>query len=407
MSRFYVFMGYKYLFSKKSDHSISSMIIVSWISIMVSSSILILISGIMNGFEYETIASLKGLHATATIQADQDQLNVSSLTAFLKTHVQEVEFWAPQTTRYGCIYKNNSSIKPVIGSIVFIDPLREPLVRSLQKYLIQSKSLEDVLSKNTVIIGHSLAQYMNVSSEDEVRLLIASSDRQDEEMLSYEKEKVSVGGILKTGIDDIDMHTVFCSYDLYKKIYGELVTEQLHISFNKSVDIVKAIEKIKSLTELTVYAWQEHYPALLDALKLEKRVALLITFLIVLMAMMSIIALLFMFVESKKADISLLIVLGASVINVRVIFMIIGFFLVSSAALFGFLLALLSGYAINNFALFPLPDAYFISHVTVLFDPLTVFFWYVGILVISFFAMLVPLYAISDTTMQDTVRFER
>lgn len=407
MSRFSLFIAYRYLFYKKYEHGISSMIIMSWISIMISAGILILISGIMNGFEYETIASLQGLHAPITIEAAHDQLNIPVLTAFLKEHMQEIQFFTPQTIRYGCLYQQNVSIKPVIGSIIFIDPLREPSVRSLQKYLINAQTLKDVLAKDTVIIGQALAQYMHVSVGDEVTVLLVNNDGQGEDIFSYEKQKVKVGAILKTGIDDIDMHTIFCSYALYEQLYGELFVEQLHITFNPAFDSNKIIEKIKTLTGLNAYSWHEHYPALFDALKLEKRVAGLITFLILLMAMISIVALLFMFVQSKKADITLLIILGSSVANVRAIFMVMAFALVSSAALCGVFLALLCGYVINNFELFPLPDAYFISRVTVLFDGLTVFFWYVGILIIGFLAMLMPLRTISDATMQNVVRFER
>lgn len=385
----------------------SSMIVMSWISVMVSSSILVLISGIMNGFEYETIASLAGLHAHATIEAERDQLNVPSLTAFLSTNVKEVEYWAPQTVRYGCVYTKDSTVKPIVTSLLFIDPVREKSVRSLEKYVRSKMSLENVLTADAVVIGQALADHMNIGVGDELTILIANSSMNDEQMFSYEKQQVVIGGIVKTGLDDIDMYTVFCSYEMYAKVYGECLVERLNIKFHELVDTQMGIEKIKDLTGLTVYSWQEHYPALLDALKLEKRVASLVTFLIVIMAMISIIALLFMFVQSKKADIALFLVLGASTSVVRSVFVIIGFLVISSAALVGILTAAIAGYVINRFVLFPLPDAYFVSQVTVIFDFGMLLFWYCAILFIGFFAMLIPLKTVSDKSIHNTIRFER
>lgn len=407
MNRFLLFMAYKYLASKKSEQGISLMIIMSWLTIMISSAVLILIGGIMNGFEYETIASLQGLHAHATIQAQNNALDVSTLTTFLQTHVPEIKAWAPQTMRYGMLYEDGSSAKPAIVSIVFIDPLREAAVSSLQEYLMNKKPLQDMLTSRTIIIGSTIAKHLQLNSGDAVNVLLADTDVHPEEGFSYEKVKVQVGGMLKTGIDDIDMHTIFCSYDLYAEIYGQSTVEQLHIKLHETVNKEKTIEKIRALTGLTVSSWQENYPALLDALKLEKRVAFLITLLIVFMAMISMIALLCMFIQSKQADIALLLILGSSLFSIRVIFIIIGALLVSSAALCGVLAALGCGYAMNTFALFPLPDAYFISHITVLFDPLTVCGWYAGIVIIGFFAILIPLQLISKYTIADIIRFER
>jgi lipoprotein-releasing system permease protein len=407
MYRFCLFMAYKYLASKKSERGISSMIIMSWITIMISSSILILIGGIMNGFEYETIASLQGLHAQITIQAQHDALDVSVLTPFLNTHIPEIKAWAPLTMRYGVLYENEFSAKPAIVSIVFIDPLREVAVSALQAYVLNKQPLQDTLTSDTIIVGAALAEHLQLTINDTVNVLVADTDMHPENGFSYEKVKVKVGGILKTGIDDIDMRTIFCSYDLYTEIYSQSTVDQLSVKLHEKVNEEKIIEKIRVLTGLTVSSWQENYPALLDALKLEKRVAFLITFLIVLMAMISMIALLYMFVESKKADIALLLILGSSLRAIRTIFMIIGLLLVSSAALSGIIIALISGYAINRFALFPLPDAYFISHITVLFDPLTVLFWYVGIVMLGFFATLIPLQLISNYSISNIIRFER
>jgi lipoprotein-releasing system permease protein len=267
--------------------------------------------------------------------------------------------------------------------------------------------LQSILTSHSIIVGAAIAEHLQLTIGDTANLLVADTDIQPEEGFSYEKTKVKIGGILKTGIDDFDMHTIFCSYDLYTEIYNQSTVDQLNIALHETVNKEKTVKKIRELTGLMVSSWQEHYPALLDALKLEKRVAFLVTILIVFMAMISMVALLYMFVESKKADIALLFILGSSLQTIRAIFMIIGLLLVSSAALFGVIIALLGGYAINTFALFPLPDAYYISHITVLFDPLTVLFWYFAIVIFGFFATLIPLQLISRCSLSDTIRFER
>ncbi|HTM05788.1 MAG TPA: hypothetical protein VL201_00950, partial [Patescibacteria group bacterium] len=194
MYTFSLFIAYKYLSSKKSERGISSMLIMSWITIMISSGILVLIGGIMNGFEHETVVSLQGLHPQVTIQAPQDELNVSTLTTFLECHIPEIKAWAPQTTRYGVLYEDGSSVKPIIISIIFIDPLREMAVSPLQKYVLDKQPVQNVLTSQNIIIGVGIAEHLQLTLDNEVGLLVADTDTHSAEKFSYEKVKVRVAG---------------------------------------------------------------------------------------------------------------------------------------------------------------------------------------------------------------------
>ena len=116
----------------------------------------------------------------------------------------------------------------------------------------------------------------------------------------------------------------------------------------------------------------------MSALKLEKYVMLLILALISLMAASNLSSLLFLLVQQQRTTIAVLLTLGASLTQVRGLFISIGLLVAGVAASIGLSSAYLLGDLIGRYQLVPLPEAYLVSHLPVSLEP--TFFGLVGLL---------------------------
>ena len=69
--------------------------------------------------------------------------------------------------------------------------------------------------RDTVIIGTALADELSVTIGNTVRILYASDQQTHNKKLIFNAHTVTVGGIIKTGYEDIDHRMVLCSFDLF------------------------------------------------------------------------------------------------------------------------------------------------------------------------------------------------
>ena len=157
---------------------------------------------------------------------------------------------------------------------------------------------------------------------------------------------------------------------------------------------------------MEVYSWQELYPALVSALKLEKYAMGLILALIMLVASMNIISLLFMQITQKRGDIAILQAMGMSHAAIESIFIGIGMTISAAASAIGVLIALILGFFIHRYPLIELPDVYYVTHLPVEFDASICFSVFALILIMSFCATIFSARSTRKINISNVLRFE-
>jgi ABC-type lipoprotein release transport system permease subunit len=148
-----------------------------------------------------------------------------------------------------------------------------------------------------------------------------------------------------------------------QELFDDAPLSTLSIMVKPGTNEAVLAERIENRIGIDTYAWHTRYPALVAALALEKYAMFWILALITLVASANIIALLFMLITQKRADIALLLSLGMKPSHIRAIFIIIGSLLAHGACSMGIGLACIASFCINHYRLIALPDSYYVSHV--------------------------------------------
>jgi len=402
------FLCKKYMQFKQKDRNISLMIKICFLGITIGTFSLMLSLIIMHGFEKTIHEKMQGISAQAIIYSPDNLIDGKSIQEVLQKEFPNiVKASSSSSMRQILLDKNKSK------SVLFIkgiEPTKESYVTNIAEKIRfplptqntpegYAQLLERLLQKNQIIIGTKTAHHYKLKIGDTVTILIPEPT--GKKRISLKKEKAIVSGIFKVGLEEYDHKFAFCSLDFLKKMFEEKkgidqISIKLHTPCstlqNYFTDYEKnAIQKIKMrLPMLHVKTWKDLYPALVSSLKLEKYVAFFILALITLVACMTMISLLFMYVQQKRRDIAILKSMGLSHKKIRAIFLRIGMRITFWAAVTGLTLAAIAGFVLQKYPFIPLPDVYFVSYVPARMDIEIFVIVFIATMLLGFFATWIP-----------------
>jgi lipoprotein-releasing system permease protein len=280
-------------------------------------------------------------------------------------------------------------------------------------------NITSINDKNSVIIGSTIAQSMNLQIGDKIKII--SAETNETIFGSIPRIKTyKIGGIFSSGLHEYDSSTIFMNFEM-AQIHFKIKDSANSIEiFLKDINTLEKNKKeifkiINSYEKLYIGDWQNSNSGFIDALKIESTVMFLILTLIILVAVFNIISSMIMLVNDKNKNIALLRTLGMSKLNILRIFLICG----SSIGVFGTLFGLIIGISfasnINNikiwlesltnselfnpaiYFLSTLPSKIFISDLVIIT---------IMTLTLSFLATLYPAYKASKANPSDILRYE-
>ncbi len=329
----------RFLFSKKSDGYIS---IFSWFSVIGISlgvAAIIIVMSVMNGFRIDLTNRIIGVNSHLNVFAFEEKINVNEINLLLhnidKTSYQK---YYNSLESNGLIIKDDNSKGIIIKGYDTYDK---------NHYLFNSIIKGSLISNNNngVMIGDSLANSLNVTVGDEIKIAIPRTDTTILGNIPRFKT-LKVIGIFDLGLYEYDSNLIFLSSNLVRKLI--LFENQ---NYNKIEFFVKNPDKIEefknqiqtniSKLKLNFYtvSWKDINQTLINALKVEKNVMFIILSLIILVASLNIISGLIIFVKEKNKDIGILKTIGMSNQSIVKIFFTIGILI----GLIGSILGLLIG----------------------------------------------------------------
>ena len=328
----------KFLFSKKTDGYIS---IFSWFSIIgitLGVAAIIVVMSVMNGFRNDLTKRLLGINAHLNIYSNNNIIDSNTIN-LLNNNLIESEYksilYSIETN--GLLINNETSKGVLIRGYEFEE--NHYLKSSIVKGVFFSNKL------NEVIIGDSLASYLDVKLGERIKLAIPKSNKTILGSIPRFKT-LKIIGIFDFGMYEYDSNLIFINANLARKL---LMLD--NADFNQIEIFVENPDKIENLKRkifqiinkqnLTLFpiTWKERNMTLINALKVEKNVMFLILTLIIFVASMNIISGLIIFVKEKNKDIGILKTFGLSDYSVLKIFFTIG----TSIGLIGALLGVFCG----------------------------------------------------------------
>ncbi len=405
----------RYLRSKRKEGFISVIAIFSFVGIMIGVATLIIVMSVMNGFRFELVNRILGINSHLTIYSHNHKIaDYEKIIGEIKG-VKGVKFINPLVESQAMVATDSKNGGALIKGVKLADLENKKLISNN----ILDGKLSAISEKNSVIIGSTIANNMNLRVGDTLKIISAETNETILGAIPRIKT-YKVGGIFSSGLYEYDSTTIFMNYQM----------AQVHFRYANSAsgieifaDDATNLEEIKfALYEIllrhsSLYAtdWQQANAGFIDALKVERTVMFFILTLIILVAAFNIVSSMIMLVNDKNKNIALLRTLGMSKSAVMRIFLICGSSIGVVGTLLGLVIGVLFSANINNiktwlegltdttlfnpaiYFLSTLPSKVFISDVVVIVAMA---------LLLSFLATIYPAYKASKSNPAEILRYE-
>lgn len=292
------------------------------LGICVGVMTLIVVISVMNGFQMsfiDSILEISSYHAKITSLPAEKENDFLSYCKNNKNILSVSPFYEAQSLMTG---KQNE-----ISSVI---------IRGVQDNLYKTdkgfhKELEiiygdfDLSSKNSIILGYSLAKNLGVRVGDSVNLLVMSGGS-DVELFSDDRLFV-VTGIFSTGYQEINSGYAFVNIEAAQDYFGKKSKKIWGIKFNNYNADFKIISDIKkNFPEAEADSWRNYNRNFFATLKIEKNMLMLLVALIFIVVAVNIYNGMRRIVFERKSEIAVLTALGAKKNEIKSIFIMKGFF---------------------------------------------------------------------------------
>jgi lipoprotein-releasing system permease protein len=363
--------------------------LINWVSVLgiaIGVAALIVVIGVMAGFDRDLKDKIIGTNAHIVVERESGVKDFENLRLSLAqvpgvkgaaAYIHGNVFLEVGSRAYGLVVRG-------------VDPRNEGAVTKINDYL-KGKFTVDKLDIDQVIVGRELARFYGYKIGDEITLLSPVSGVAGEGW----RYKFKVVAIFDSGMYDYDRNLILINYQNAQEIFSLPLNLATGVALRlKDVDSAPAVKKeILDRTgfRYEVRTWIEQNANFFEALNLEKFAMFVILTLIVLVASFNIVSTLSVTVTSKTKDIGILKSIGVSAAAIKRIFTFYGLVL----GVVGTLLGLGSGmgiaYLLRETEIIKLPKTvYYIDHLPVLVQSSDVLMITGAAVLISYLATIYP-----------------
>ena len=309
-------------------------------------AVLIIVMSVMNGFRSELVNKIVGFNSHVIIQSYNESVDKSLIQSkYIKSVSKNIIF-------------NNS------GEVVLINKnftkglsLRGYRVEDFKKLEIFKKinyeNNEEFFKGKTISIGKELSFYLNLDIGDTV--LLMSPTGEDTIIGNLPKqENYKITSIFDSGLIEFDQNVAFINIENLEGLLNlDSSKRNIEIYLNNPLDIEKTKIEIQNIFQNNlVYTWADLNKSLFSALKVERNVMFIILSLIIIVAAFNIISGLTILVKNKTREIAVLKSIGVLNKSITKIFFLVGFYIGTTATIFGIIIGVMFSVYIENIRIF-------------------------------------------------------
>lgn len=408
---FEISVGLRYIKARRKQAFISVISAFSVLGVMLGVMTLIIVLGVMNGFERDLKDKILGTVSHLVVMSHSSRM----LTEWPKLMERINVFDGVVATTpyiYGqAMISTRGKVRGVV--IRGIDVRTSAEVISLSKYLVEPGSVEDLkpVSEGVagIIVGKELATMNSLRLGDVVQLISPQGKRTPIGAIPR-VQNFKVVGIFKSGMYEFDANLVYMELSEAQRFFemGDGVTG-IEVKLRDIYTAPKLAERIEIALGHPFWTrtWTDMYRNLFSALKLEKIAMFVILTFIVLVAAFNIVISLIMLVMEKSRDIAILKALGATSERIMRIFVIQGMLVGIVGTALGALGGIGGAALLARYPIIELPsEIYTISTLPVAVEPIDVLIICVVALTICFLATLYPSLRAARLEPVEALRYE-
>ena len=337
---------FRYLNPKKKEGFLNIISIFSFIGISLGVAVLIIVMSVMNGFRTELVNKILGFNAHIIVKPYSKSIDVSkfsnkNLITFSKNLILT-------NSGEGVLISKNLTKGLVLRGYSVEDFLKLEFIKK-GNFIGNSNKLTD----NGISIGRNLSLDYDLKLGDKISIMSTSGVQTIVGTLP-KQETYLITSIFDSGLADFDRNIAFLNIESLESLFDINSSERsLEIFLNKPLDIDTIKPKIQKIfNEESIYTWADMNSSLFSALKVERNVMFIILSLIIIVAAFNIISGLTILVKNKTRDIAILKSIGVQNNSITKIFFMVGFFIGTSATVFGIFLGVIFSIYIENIRFF-------------------------------------------------------
>ena len=339
-------IAFRYLKTKKKDGFLNIISIFSFIGISLGVAVLIIVMSVMNGFRSELVDKIVGFNSHVVIQSydnsiDQNLLQSDNIKSLSKN----------------IVFSNSGEVVLINKNFTKGLSLRGYQPEDFKKLEIFKKinyeSNENFFKGKTISIGKELSFDLNLDIGDTI--LLMSPTGEDTIIGNLPKqENYRITSIFDSGLIEFDQNVAFISIENLEGFLNlDNSKRNIEIYLNDPLAIEEAKKQIQNIFKNNfVYTWADLNKSLFSALKVERNVMFIILSLIIIVAAFNIISGLTILVKNKTKEIAILKSIGVLNKSITKIFFLVGFFIGTTATMFGILIGVLFSIYIENIRTF-------------------------------------------------------
>ena len=336
-----------YLKYDKENPFIFISAMLAFLGIAAGVMVLMIAMGINTGMQKSFREKLFVMNYPLTILPLADDTVNDALVSSLSKKFPQLKFSPYYTTQV--ITKNDGAVQ---GSLLYgVDAQKEGAINNI---FGEAKGSEK--SKFRVVMGEGLSFEMNARKGSKVILYFSEQQAIGFGTMPLQKRFI-IDGIFKSGLKAYDKAIMYTTLEAFEKLLKRKQGnyDGLHVYTENPVDEIAAIKAV--LPEMVVIeGWWQQNGNFFAAMEMEKKALFLVLLLIILVASLNIISSLLMTVMSRRREIALLRTLGATKLEIKVIFFRLGLIIGSAGIIAGSLLGGLGIWILKTFDFISLPE---------------------------------------------------
>jgi lipoprotein-releasing system permease protein len=336
--RFELFLGLRYLKSKRKNFFISFITAISVVGVMVGVTALITVLAVMTGFDQELREKILGNKSHLTVQSRDGALEEYEKVMAEIEKDPEVEAAAPFVQTQAILLSPSGENTGAV--ILGIDPQRQSEVTDF------TENLRGEMDEHGIVLGSGVKYALDVRFGDRVTVVTGRKFslffRDHPAMKPF-----AVTGEYHSGMYEYDVSSVFLLLEDAQKLAGlKNAVSGIQVKLRDPFNAWEVGGRIEDRLgrQYRAVTWIEQDRTFWSALKQEKAVMFVILTLVIVVAAFNIASTLIMVVMEKRRDIGLLRSIGTPTRRIMGVFIFEGL----TVGLVGTVLGLVGGIALSN-----------------------------------------------------------